>query len=105
MRRLGGVVGYAPTVTVTPLTDILTGTTCALVPGTIDWGPGWYLVADNQRVEAGPFLTELAAYAVAQWLDDRALGVHPAPYRARHSRTGLLIGSRIRKRGALQATG
>lgn len=94
--------------------DVLAGTACQLVPGTIPWGPGWYLVAANTRVEAGPFLTEEAAAHAARWLDNQCLGVHPAPYVPRHSRTGLLIGSRVRDRkpqgvddgrGDLQACG
>jgi len=78
--------------------DFLTGTTCQLVPGTAPWGPGWYLIADNTRVEAGPFLTDVAAKEGAEWLEDHALGVHPAPYVPRWSAHGLLIGSRVRER-------
>lgn len=88
--------------------DVLSGTTCSVVPGTIPWGPGWYLVAANTRVEAGPFLTEDSAAHAAAWLDDQALGVHPEPYVPRYSASGLIVGSRIRERkGAedLQATG
>lgn len=78
--------------------DFLSGTICHIVPGTIPWGPGWYLVATNTRVEAGPFLTELAAAEAADWLEDHALGVHPGPWEPRHSSQGLLIGSRVRDR-------
>ena len=84
--------------------DVLSGTTCQLVPGTIPWGPGWYLVAANDRVEAGPFLTEDAALWAGDWLEDQCLGVHPAhedgpPYLPRYSASGLLVGSRVRHRG------
>lgn len=78
--------------------DYLVGTACQIVPGTVRWGPGWYLVAANQRVEAGPFLSEPDAVLAARWLDDECLGVHPAPYSTRWSGQGLLIGSRIRDR-------
>lgn len=78
--------------------DFLTGTICQLTPGTIRWGPGWYLVAENTRVEAGPFLTEEAARHAADWLEDNALGVHPHPWTPRYSAVGLLIGSRVRDR-------
>lgn len=97
--------------------DFLTWTSCALVPDRIPWGPGWYLVASNGRVEAGPFLTEQTATAAAWWIEDHCQGVHPAweetdadgkerddwpgaPYAVRHSRMGLLIGSRVRDRRA-----
>lgn len=91
--------------------DFLSATVCQLTPGTIPWGPGWYLVAANTRVEAGPFLTEDAALHAGAWLDANALGVHPAwerddddtddempPYLPRHSAVGLIIGSRVRDR-------
>jgi hypothetical protein len=78
--------------------DILTGTICQITPGTIRWGPGWYLIADNTRVEAGPFLTAESARHAADWLEDQALGVHPAPYAPRYSAVGLLVGSRVRDR-------
>lgn len=78
--------------------DFLSGTVCQVVPGTIPWGPGWYLIATNARVEAGPFLTELAATQAAEDLEDQALGVHPGPWSPRYSSQGLLIGSRVRDR-------
>lgn len=78
--------------------DFLSGTTCQLVPGLIPWGPGWYLVAANARVEAGPFLSVEDAEAAARWMSDRCYGVHPAPWSPRYSAQGLLIGSRIRER-------
>lgn len=78
--------------------DFLASTVCQLTPGTIPWGPGWYLVSSNSRVEAGPFLTELAAEDAAAWLEDNALGVHPFPWTPRYSAQGLLIGSRVRDR-------
>lgn len=78
--------------------DVLAGTSCQLVPGTVRWGAGWYLVASNTRVEAGPFLTKDAAWHAALWMEDESLGVHPGPYRPRYSATGLLIGSRVRDR-------
>jgi hypothetical protein len=84
--------------------DILSNTACTIVPGTIPWGPGWYLVSeDNRRVEAGPFATDHDAELAAGWLEDSDLGVHPLPYQARQSPVGLVIGSRIRDRkGSLQ---
>lgn len=101
MMTPGHVAGYSPAVTLAP--DYLSGTACQIIPGTIPWGPGWYLVADNTRVEAGPFLTEETAEHAAQWLDDNALGVHPAPWTPRWSGQGLLVGSRIRERGKMTA--
>lgn len=80
--------------------DYLAGTTCQLTPGTIPWGPGWYLVARNGRVEAGPFLTEDSAHHARRWLRDNSMGVHPAPWAPRFSSVGLIIGSRVRDRGA-----
>lgn len=84
--------------------DYLAGTTCQLVPGTIPWGPGWYLVGRNERVEAGPFLTALSARYAADWLDDNGLGVHPGPWEPRYSTTGLIVGSRIRDRRRKEST-
>lgn len=86
----------------------LAATICQLVPGTIDWGPGWYLVAANARVEAGPFPSEAAALAGGGWLEDGAMGVHPAwevgpPYLPRYSQVGLIVGSRLRDRGKKSA--
>lgn len=95
--------------------DFLAGTACTLCPGTIPWGAGWYLIAENTRVEAGPFATEEEAVDAAWWLDDQAMGVHPAweqgekygddaeeydgpPYQPRYSAHGLLVGSRVRDR-------
>lgn len=78
--------------------DVLTGTCCDVVPGVVRWGPGWYLVAANDRVECGPFLSEIDAAAATWWLDEHGMGVHPAPWVLRFSRTGLMIGSRIRDR-------
>lgn len=89
--------------------DFLAGTVCQLTPGTIPWGPGWYLVAANARVEAGPFLTEASALYASHWLDETGHGVHPTlepteeeeyppAYRPRYSGQGLLIGSRVRDR-------
>lgn len=78
--------------------DFLSGTVCQLLPGTVRWGPGWYLVAANGRVEGGPFLTALAACQGADWMDERCLGVHPGPWVPRYSGQGLLIGSRVRVR-------
>lgn len=67
------------------------------VPGRIGThGPGWYLVAANDRVEAGPFPCETTAERAAQWLDDQGMGVNPAPWTWRHSAVGLLVGSRFR---------
>lgn len=83
--------------------DFLTATVCQITPGTIPWGPGWYLVAANTRVEAGPFLTEQAAERAAEWLDENSEGVHPAPWTPRHSAVGLIIGSRVRDRSKKHA--
>lgn len=78
--------------------DFLAGTVCQLTPGTIPWGPGWFLIAANSRVEAGPFLTEESARHAAGWLHDNAMGVHPSPWQPRYSAVGLIIGSRVRDR-------
>lgn len=85
--------------------DFLAGTACSLVPGVVSWGPGWYLIAANLRVEAGPFIAVEDAMSAAVWLDDQSEGVHPAPWAPRYSTTGLLIGSRIRLRGDRQELG
>lgn len=83
--------------------DILSGTTCEIVPWTDPWGPGFYLVAENDRVEAGPFRSYAAALRAMGWLEDNARGVHPGPWTTRWSSQGLLIGSRIRDRRKLFA--
>ena len=93
-------MGTLPTVSQAPA-DFLTNTACQVVPGTIPWGPGWFLVSTNGRVEAGPFLTEETAFHSADWLEDNGLGVHPAPWTPRWSSSGLLIGSRVRDRRRL----
>lgn len=85
----------------TPMLDFLAGTTCQLVPDLQPWGPGWYLVSANTRVEAGPFATPEAAERAAEWMDELALGVHPKPWVPRYSNTGLLVGSRVRDRGKM----
>lgn len=59
---------------------------------------GWYLIAADQRVEAGPFATEGDAVRAAGWLDDHGMGAHPAPWRPHFSRAGLSIGNRWRPR-------
>lgn len=67
------------------------------VPGVLQGTrTGWYLIAANQRVEAGPFADELEANAAAVWMDEHARGVNPAPWSPLFSRTGLQIGSRWR---------
>jgi len=58
--------------------------------------PGWYLIAANNRAEAGPFATEAEARAGARWLDDHVLGVNPAPWLPVYSAKGLVIGSRVK---------
>jgi hypothetical protein len=83
---------------VTITQDVLSHTVCDLVPGVVRWGPGWYLIAANDRVEAGPFTSEADAALGAWWLDEHGLGVHPAPWMLRWSGSGLLVGSRIRDR-------
>lgn len=107
-------MGYPSAMTLATL-DFLSGTTCQLTPYTQPWGPGWYLIAANDRVEAGPFATPADAERASAWLDDRCLGVHPAweqgevygdgeppyhgpAYQPRWSSSGLLVGSRIRTR-------
>lgn len=101
--------------TTTAPQDYLATTVCQLTPGTIPWGPGWFLIAANDRVEAGPFLTEDAALYAGDWLEDSCMGVHPAwelgvkyddgeeydgpPYQPRYSAVGLIVGSRVRDRG------
>lgn len=86
--------------TLAPL-DFLAGTTCQLVPNVAPWGPGWYLVSTNTRVEAGPFATPELAAQVADWMEENCLGVHPSPWEPRYSGQGLLVGSRVRDRGKL----
>lgn len=81
--------------------DFLAGTACQLVPGLAPWGPGWYLVSSNTRVEAGPFATPDLALKAADWMHEEGLGVHPAPWEPRYSAQGLLIGSRVRDRGKI----
>lgn len=81
--------------------DFLAGTSCQLVPNLSPWGPGWYLVSVNTRVEAGPFATPELALRAADWMEDMCLGVHPAPWEPRYSSTGLLVGSRVRDRGKM----
>ena len=85
----------------TPPMDFLAGTTCQLVPDLQPWGPGWYLVSSNTRVEAGPFATPADAEKAAAWMEELGLGVHPSPWEPRWSATGLLVGSRVRDRGKL----
>ena len=82
------------------------GLTCALLPGVERHGPGWYLVSVGERwregdpvlgiVECGPLASEEAAYRMAEFMDENALGVHPAPWIPRWSARGLVIGSRLR---------
>lgn len=73
------------------------GPSCDLVPGVLRGvRQGYYLVAANFRVEAGPFGTIDAAYAAAVWLEDECRGVHPAPWRPVWARNGLLIGTRLK---------
>lgn len=85
--------------------DYLADSSCSLVPGVIPWGPGWYLIAANARVEAGPFPDEATALLAGSWLEDRSQGVHPAfenppgpPYLPTFSAVGLIVGSRKRDR-------
>lgn len=67
------------------------------VPGVLgDTRRGWYLIAENNRVEAGPFPDEDAAQRGAVWLEVSGRGVNPSPWRPLFSRTGLRIGSRWR---------
>lgn len=63
-----------------------------LVPG---GGPGWYLVAANTVVEAGPFPGIIAALNAAAWMHWRGRGVNPAPWLPVWS-SGLVVGSRRR---------
>lgn len=82
------------------------GLTCQLVPGVERHGPGWYLISvgpswspgDVVRgiVECGPFGSEASALRTAEFMDENALGVHPAPWVPRYSARGLIIGSRLR---------
>lgn len=72
---------------------------CQVLPGPRrTTGPGWYLVARNMRVEAGPFTSTEEADHYAQWMDENSMGVNPAPWRPRWSPTGLLIGTRVKPR-------
>lgn len=71
--------------------------TAATPPGLLaDTRTGWYLIAANRRVEAGPFPTREAARRAARWMDEQGEGVNPAPWRPLFSRSGLLVGSRWR---------
>jgi len=67
--------------------------------------PGWYLIAANSKVEAGPFRDQAQAEGAARWMDDQALGVNPLPYVAVEAPRGLIIGSRYRtgRRGGNRA--
>lgn len=70
--------------------------TCEVLPQRQPWGPGWYLIAANRRVEAGPFSTQEEAEAVASYMDEHSLGVNPSPWRPAFSPRGLTIGTRVR---------
>lgn len=72
------------------------GISCSLVPDQQPLGPGWYIIGANDRVESGPFPTPVQANATTAWLERRSLGVHPQPWRLYQSKSGLLIGSRLR---------
>lgn len=83
------------------------GLACQLIPGTTDaHGPGWYLVSVSPNwepgapivgwVECGPFPSENAALRTAEWMEEEALGVFPAPWVPYRSRRGLIIGTRLR---------
>lgn len=75
--------------------------TCELgIPGRQPHGPGFFLVASNGHVEAGPFAGMEAAVAAARWLHDNDRGVNPGPWRPVYSRMGLVVGSRYRDRRA-----
>lgn len=78
------------------MADYPWGLVCDLVPGRIQHGPGWYLVAANDRVEAGPFPSIAASLRGMSWMEDNGMGVHPGPWTLRWSSVGLLIGTRIR---------
>lgn len=72
------------------------------VPGVLlNQRQGWYLIAANARVEAGPFATEADALAGAAWLDAGGWGVNPYPWEPVFSRKGMTIGSRLK--GGLEA--
>lgn len=83
------------------------GLACQLIPGTDRaHGPGWYLVSVSPNwtegtpvvgwVECGPFASEHAAHRAAEWMEEEALGVFPAPWVPYRSRRGLIIGTRLR---------
>lgn len=73
------------------------GPSCQVgVPGVQAFGPGYFLVAANKRVECGPFDTEQDASKAAEWLEDQSLGVHPYPWRVVYTPVGLLVGSKCR---------
>ena len=80
------------------MADYPWGLVCDLVPGRLPHGPGYYLIAMNDRVEAGPFATMAAALRAAGWMEDHGMGVHPGPWAPRWSEVGLLVGTRIRTR-------
>ena len=83
----------------TAYADVITNTACDLnLPGVQPWGPGWFLIAANKRVESGPYEDERAALDAAFWMEDNGYGVHPLPWTPRHSATGLIIGSRSRRK-------
>jgi len=78
-----------------PTTDY--APTCGLpAPGSLPHGPGWYLVAANEVVEAGPFATADEAHAAAGWLDEQGLGVNPYPWEPVFSLRGVVVGARRR---------
>ena len=86
------------------LVDYPWGLVCDLVPERLPHGPGWYLIAANDRVECGPFASMAAALRAGAWLEDNGMGVHPGPWTLRWSATGLLIGSRTKPRLAALRT-
>ena len=87
--------------------DEVFGLTCQIVPGVRqNHGPGWYLISVGDdwdptgpvigHVECGPFASEVTAARAAQWMDEEAMGVYPAPWVPYFSRRGLIVGTRLR---------
>lgn len=76
--------------------DYAWGLSCTIAPGQQAYGPGVYLIGANSRVECGPFDSDRDAQAAMTWMERNGYGVHPAPWRLYESKSGLLVGSRLR---------
>lgn len=72
------------------------GPACEVLDDRHPHGPGWYLIAANNRVEVGPYPTQEAAERAAERLEREARGINPAPWWPLRSPRGLLIGTRVK---------